>query len=147
MNKETKKIALKTAIRYYGFSKRTDRFPPNIKVNYYWGDDAKTNPSNDKFLSNLIALINSKWQDNIGSLSKTARMSLHDFAWYVNEMRKDKGMNTLNIKLPNEKETLVEWMRNIANMNDSVILVELKYNGKEKYLLVNTAITYNKTGG
>jgi hypothetical protein len=145
-SKRLKQIALKAAVNYYGLSSRADRFTPNVKV-YYYPEDSnriKVNTSKDDFLDELNTYINSKWDDNIGSLSKTARLGLLDFAFYVNQLRKSKGMNILNVKNPIEKEILIKWMKNIADINNSVILVELEHNKKRKYLLVNTAIIHSK---
>ncbi|MEW6069755.1 MAG: hypothetical protein AB1485_03985 [Candidatus Thermoplasmatota archaeon] len=139
-NKDKLEIARKAASAYFGFSKRLDNFPDSMKIDFYDGTKNKSEQQHDNFLVAVNEMLESVWNDEIGSLSKIARLSLYDFAFYVNGLRKNRGMKPLSIDTPGEKEILVKWMRCIVDLNDSVVLVELTYNDKQKYLLVNTAM-------
>lgn len=143
-NKNKLEIAKRAALAYFGFSKGLDKFPKGARIYFYDGSSNNSEPGKDAFSAALNKTIKSVWQDEIGSLSKTARLSLHDFAFYVNELRKNYGMNQLSIKVPAERELLIKLMKKIAESNDSVILVGLTYGKEQKFLLVNTAIAFDK---
>lgn len=143
-NKNKLEIAKHAALAYFGFSKGTDKFPKGARIYFYDGSSSNSEPCKDDFSAALNETIKSIWQDEIGSLSKTARLSLHDFAFYVNELRKNYGMNPLSIKVPSERELLTKLMKSIADLNNSVILVGLTHGKVQKFLLVNTAIAFDK---
>ncbi len=143
-NKNKLEIAKRAALAYFGFSKGSDKFPKGARIYFYDGSSNNPEHGKDDFSAALNETLKSIWQDEIGSLSKTARLGLHDFVFYVNELRKNYGMNQLSIKVPAERDLLIKLMRSIADLNDSVILVGLTHGKEQKFLLVNTAIAFDK---
>ncbi len=128
-------IAKKAAAAYFGFSKNLDDLPKSIVVNVY--EHCNTNPQNTGFLQELNTKINEIWNNNIGSYSRTARLSKLDFLWYVNMLRSEHGAEELN-----ESSELIElWMKNIVDLNEDIVLVDILHLNEHKLLLVNTKIT------
>lgn len=136
MDKNSKnEVAEKTAISYFGLSSAMDKFPKGTKINVYESFDSK--PETTGFLGELAKKIESVWHENIGSYSRTARLSTHDFLYYINNLREERGASPLTLK-----SALIEtWMKNITDLYDDVVLVEVDSGEKRKLLLVNTKIT------
>lgn len=132
----TKKvIAKKTAIAYFGLSSSTKNFPEGVQVNIY--ESFGTAPRAEGFLKELSKKIEEAWQENIGTLSRTARLSQHDFLYYVNKLREERGAAKLTLR-----SSLIErWMKDLVDLYDELVLVEVISNSKRKLLLVNTKIT------
>jgi len=130
-----KDVAEKAAVAYFGLSSSMDRFPKGTKVNVY--ESFGSNPKTTGFLGELAKKIESVWHENIGTYSRTARLSTHDFLYYINKLREERGASPLTLK-----SALIEtWMKNITDLYDEVVLVEVGNGEKRKLLLVNTKIT------
>ncbi|MBU2564847.1 MAG: hypothetical protein KJ655_01135 [Candidatus Thermoplasmatota archaeon] len=136
MGKNNKKeVAEKTAIAYFGLSSAIDKFPKDTKINIHESFDS--DPKTTGFLGELAKKIESVWHENIGTYSRTARLSTHDFLYYINNLREERGASPLTLK-----SALIEtWMKNITDLYDDVVLVEIVNGNKRKLLLVNTKIT------
>lgn len=130
-----KEIAEKTALAYFGFSSGMEKFPKGTKVDVHENFDS--NPKTTGFLGELAKKIESVWHENIGNYSRTSRLSGHDFLYYVNHLREERGASLLTLK-----SALIEtWMKNITDLYPEVALVEVMNGSKRKLLLVNTKIT------
>jgi hypothetical protein len=136
MGKNSKEeVAEKTAIAYFGLSSAIDKFPKGTKINVYESFDS--NPKTTGFLGELAKKIEFVWHENIGTYSRTARLSTHDFLYYINRLREERGASPLTLK-----SALIEtWMKNITDLYPEVVLVEVVNGNKRKLLLVNTKIT------
>ncbi len=133
MNK--KDIAEKAAVAYFGFSSGMEKFPKGTKTSIY--ESFGSTPKTTGFLGELAKKIESVWHENIGNYSRTARLSAHDFLYYVNQLREERGASLLTLK-----SALIEtWMKNITDLYDNVVLVEIVNSNKRKLLLVNTKVS------
>jgi hypothetical protein len=128
-------IAKRAAAAYYGLSSDDKRIPKAWDIEYLRQHSliAKETP----FLVRLNDLVVSKWSDNIGSVSRTARMSDLDFLVYANDLL-EKG--NLPIVKPGD-ERVIQWMAYVAAQDDALLLLRLSHGKTEKLLLVNTSIT------
>lgn len=130
-----KEIAKKAAVAYYGFSSATDSFPKDAVINIY--ENFGTEPKQEGFIGELAKKIEEAWQENIGTVSRTARISQYDFLYYVNQLREERGAASLTLK----SSLIEQWMKNLVDLYPDVLLVEIVNNDKRKLLLVNTKIT------
>ncbi len=128
-------IAKRAAAAYFGLSSDPKRIPKGWEIEYVRQHSviAKETP----LLIELADLINSKWSDNIGSVSRTARMSDSDFLVYANELLEARDLPPV---MPGDERAL-GWMAYVASKNEGLILVRLTQRDEEKLLLVNTTIT------
>jgi hypothetical protein len=126
-------IAKRAAAAYYGLSSDPKKVPKGWDVEYVRGDVPPETP----FLVELGALISTKWNDNIGSESRTARMSDLDFLVYANELLETKSLPKVSPGDPR----IASWMAHVASRSDDLVLVRLVRGDERKLLLVNTAIT------
>lgn len=85
----------------------------------------------------LLKLVSARWNENIGSESRTARMSDLDVLVYANELL---GAQGLPVVAPGDTR-VVPWMAYMASTVPELVLVRLSQNDERKHLLVNTAIT------
>lgn len=128
-------IAKKAAAAYYGLSSDPKRIPKGWDIEYL--RQVSLIPKETPFLVKLDTFIGSKWSDNIGSESRTARMSDLDFLVYANELLEEAG---LPIVKPGDPR-VIQWMAYVSSHDDALVLVRVSRAKEEKLLLVNTAIT------
>ena len=128
-------IAKRTAAAYYGLSSDPKRIPKGWNIEYLRQHSLV--PKENEFLVRLNSHINSKWSDNIGNVSRTARMSDLDFLVYANDMLEEAG---LPIVKPGD-ERIIQWMAYVASKDDALVLVRVSKGAEAKLLLVNTSIT------
>ena len=128
-------IAKRTAAAYYGLSSDNKRIPKGWEIEYL--RQHSLIPKESEFLIRLNSQINGKWSDNIGNVSRTARMSDLDFLVYANELLEEAN---LPIVKPGD-ERVIQWMAFVASKDDALILVRVSHGDDVKLLLVNTAIT------
>ena len=128
-------IAKRAAAAYFGLSQDKKRIPKGWEVEYV--RQHSIIPKETPFLEKLDALVNSKWSDNIGSVSRTARMSDLDLIVYANELLESAH---LPIAQPGDPQVL-GWMAYVASRSEDLMLLRLSQGKVVKLLLVNTAIT------
>jgi hypothetical protein len=128
-------IAKRAAAAYYGLSSDKKRIPKSWDIEYV--RQVSLVPKETPFLVRLNDLITEKWSDNIGSVSRTARMSDLDFLVYANELLEEGGLP----KVKPGDERVLGWMAYVAHQDDALVLVRLTQKRETKLLLVNTAIT------
>ncbi|MDI6856506.1 MAG: hypothetical protein QMD21_06995 [Candidatus Thermoplasmatota archaeon] len=130
-----KEIAKKAAIAYFGLSSSTKSFPEGVQLNIY--ESCGTNAKREGFLAELANYIEKIWEENIGSLSRTARLSEADFLYYVNKLRTERGASSLTLR-----SLLIErWMKNLVDLYEELVLAEVVKNSERKLLLVNTKMS------
>ncbi len=128
-------IAKRAAAAYYGLSSDDKRIPKGWDIEYL--RQHSLIPAESEFLIRLDTHITGKWSDNIGNVSRTARMSDLDFLVYANELLDEAN---LPIVKPGD-ERIIQWMAYVASKDDALVLVRVSRGKEEKLLLVNTAIT------
>lgn len=128
-------IAKRAAAAYFGLSSDNKRIPKGWQIEYL--RQHSLIPKETPFLERLKDVISSKWSDNIGSVSRTARMSDLDVLVYANELLEEAN---LPIVKP-EDERILGWMAYVASFDDNLVLVRLSQGKVVKHLLVNTAIS------
>lgn len=128
-------IAKKAAAAYYGLSADEKRIPKGWDIEYV--RQVSLVPKETPFLVKLDDAVKTKWSDNIGSVSRTARMSDLDILVYANDLLEEGGLPKVR---PGDGRIL-QWMAYLASKDDALVLVRLSRNTEEKLLLVNTAIT------
>ncbi len=134
MDQRKKKIALDATKDYWGFSE-SGKIPKGYEVMVY--DSCLTNAIESGFLEDLLKKLDEVWVEEVGSLSKTSRLSLTDFAYYANEVRASRGSSPVD-----PRSNLMErWMRSVVDLRKDVYLTEIKSGDKRKLLLVNTSMS------
>ncbi|MEM2900043.1 MAG: hypothetical protein QXT63_04565 [Thermoplasmata archaeon] len=128
-------IARKAAISYFGLSQSKDGFPRGTKIEIF--ENFQGESANDDFINELDSFLKKKWFDNIGSLSKVARISAHDLCAYANALRQNKNLPTLSPSSP-EIELI---MKKLISLNPSLTLVKITHTKDTKYLLVNSEVS------
>ena len=128
-------IAKRAAAAYFGLSSDNKRIPKGWSIEYL--RQHSLIPKKSEFLVMLNTLIGHKWSDNIGNVSRTARMSDLDFLVYANELLEEAS---LPIVQPGD-ERVIQWMAYVASRDDALVLVRVSRGKDVKLLLVNTAIT------
>jgi hypothetical protein len=128
-------IAKRAAAAYYGLSSDNKRIPKGWDIEYL--RQHSLIPKETEFLVRLNSHISAKWSDNIGNVSRTARMSDLDFLVYANELLEEAS---LPIVKPGD-ERVIQWMAYVASQDDALVLIRVSRGKEEKLLLVNTAIT------
>ena len=118
-------LALKAALAYYGFSSNTKAFPKGTKMNLVT-PAACRHPD----FTVVAEKVKSLWQENIGSLSRAARLSRDDLRAITKELGKT---------IPDDK--LDDILVGIAATDPTKLLVvEVQHGEDSKLLLVNTAV-------
>jgi hypothetical protein len=130
-----KEIAKKTTIAYFGLSSSTKSFPEGIEINIY--ESCGTNAKREGFIAELASYIEKIWEENIGTLSRTARLSQHDFLYYVNRLRTERGASPLTLR----SSLIEQWMKSLVDLYEELVLVEILKNSEHKLLLVNTKMS------
>lgn len=128
-------IAKKAAAAYYGLSSDEKRIPKGWDIEYV--RQVSLVPKETPFLVKLEDAVRAKWSDNIGSVSRTARMSDLDVLVYANELLEEGGLP----KVKPGDERIIQWMAYLSSKDDALVLVRLSRNKEQKLLLVNTSIT------
>ena len=128
-------IAKKATAAYYGLSSDPKRIPHGWNIEYL--RQHSLIPKENEFLIRLDTLVNSKWSDNIGSVSRTARMSDLDFLVIANELLEEANLPLVK---PGD-ERIIQWMAYVASKDEALILVRVSKGNEQKLLLVNTNIT------
>ena len=128
-------IAKRAAAAYFGLSSNSKRIPKGWDIEYLRQHSLV--PKETEFLVRLNSFVNAKWSDNIGNVSRTARMSDLDFLVYANELLEEAS---LPIVKPGD-ERIVQWMAYVASKDDALVLVRVSRGKEEKLILVNTAIS------
>jgi hypothetical protein len=128
-------IAKRAAAAYYGLSGDPKRIPKGWDVEYLRGQDLL--PKETPFLVELARAISTKWNENIGSESRTARMSDLDFLVYANELLEEANLPVVK---PGDGR-VIQWMAYVAAQDEMLVLVRVSKGSEEKLLLVNTNIT------
>jgi hypothetical protein len=122
-----KDIAVRAAIAYYGFSSATKSFPKGVKVDVLEGKGKEELRGNAAKVATEVDKI---WNENVGTLSRTARISNIDIKFYAKK---------LGLKATDKK--VEEWMKAIADAIANVYLVTINHGKTKKMLLVNTNVT------
>jgi len=128
-------IAKRAAAAYYGLSSDPRKVPKGWVVEVVRPESLV--PKETPFMVELLKLVSAKWNENIGSESRTARMSDLDVLVYANELLEAQG---LPIVKPGDAR-VVPWMAYMASTVPELVLVRLAQNDERKHLLVNTSIT------
>ena len=128
-------IAKRAAAAYFGLSQDAKRIPKSWEIEYV--RQTSLVPKETPFLERLSTLVNTKWSENIGSVSRTARMSDLDLLVYANELLESAHLPTAKQGDPQ----VLSWMAYVAAGSEDYVLVRLTQGKLEKLLLVNTAIT------
>ena len=134
MDQRKKKIALDAAKDYWGFSENR-KIPKGYVVTVY--DSCFTNAVETGFLEDLLKKLNETWLEEVGSLSKTSRLSLEDFAYYANQVRAERGSSPLDLK----SNLMERRIRRVVDLRKDVYLVEIKNGDARRLLLVNTSLS------
>lgn len=112
---------------FYGLSSATKSFPKGVKVEVFKGSGSGDLRGK---AAKVAAEVDKVWNENVGSLSRTARLASDD----VKFLAKRLGVKA-------DDKTIEEWMKAIAESNSNVYLVMVTHNKKVKLLLVNTDVT------
>lgn len=128
MSQDKVKIAREAAIAYYGLSSAEDGFPKGTQIKIFdeFGMDSQTL---EYVKRNIAKKVEAAWNDCIGTLSRTARMSSLDFA------------SMLGMKNRIDWKKVENWMKCITDLYEDVLFVEVAKDGDRKLLLVNTKIS------
>ena len=104
-------IAKRAAAAYYGLSSDNKRIPKGWNIEYL--RQHSLIPKESEFLIRLNSHISAKWSDNIGNVSRTARMSDLDFLVYANELLEEnnKAWEEISQKSLREGDTRVQAER------------------------------------
>jgi hypothetical protein len=128
-------IAKRATAAYYGLSSDPKRIPKGWEIEYL--RQHSLIPSETPFLVRLNSYVSGKWSDNIGSVSRTARMSDLDFLVYANELLEEANLPVVK---PGDGR-VIQWMAYVAAQDEMLVLVRVSKGSEEKLLLVNTNIT------
>lgn len=132
MGSKQRRTALKAAAAYYGFSSNDRSLPDAAEASV---NTVLDGPDPTEFLEALADRIKQAWPENVGAISRTARLGHTDFAYYANEVRRSRGDGELD---PAGDE-IARAMEHFVG--DGVCLVEIERRGETKRLLVNTNIS------
>lgn len=127
MGSKERRTALKAAAAYYGFSTNEASLPDTAETS------VSTVPPADPpdVPEDVAEAVREAWSENVGAISRTARLGHTDVGHYVQKARGRKTRPGLDELRP--------WMEGMVG--DGVCLVEIARNGDEKLLLVNTRIS------
>jgi len=123
-----KDIARRAAIAYYGFSSVTKTFPKGVKVDVFRGSSSGELRGNAAKVATEIEKV---WNENIGTFSRTARISNQDMKFYARRL----GLTVTD-------KNVEEWMKGIADSTPNVYLVYITHGKLKKLLLVNTDVSH-----
>jgi hypothetical protein len=123
-----KDIAIRAAIAYYGFSSAAKTFPKGVKVDVLAGKGTGELRGNAAKVATEIEKV---WNENIGTSSRTARISNQDMKFYAKR---------LGLKVTDKN--IEEWMKGIAESTPNVYLVYVTHGKLKKLLLVNTDVSH-----
>jgi len=133
-------VAKKAARAYYGFSENPAQFPRGTDIEVYKKGDIPVRES--MFLSALAEDIGKRWNDCVGTQSRTARISNFDLAYFANNLLAKQGAKK-RVK-PADPEVIM-WMAYIAENDSRVAMLKLVRDAKDdedvRALLVNTEVT------
>lgn len=127
MGSKQRRTALKAAAAYYGFSTNERSLPDAVEASVSTVPDGGTSEVPDDVRETIVEA----WSENVGAVSRTARLAHTDVAHYVKEAR---GRST-----PPDLDEVRPWMEGM--IGDGVCLVEIERSGETKLLLVNTDIS------
>lgn len=127
MGSKQRRTALKAAAAYYGFSTNERSLPDAVDASVSTVPDGDGSDVPD----DVREAIAGAWSENVGQVSRTARLSHTDVAHYVKEARGRSTRPDLDEVRP--------WMESMVG--DGVCLVEIERSGETKLLLVNTEIS------
>jgi|GEM_PF-1769784 len=131
-------IARNAAISYFGLSQSKDAFPRGTKIEIFENfQDDDVSEVSVEFINELDAFLKKKWLDNIGSLSKVARISNYDLCAYVNQFKQKKNLSPLSPKSP-EMESI---MKKLVSKNPCLTFVKITHTKDIKYLIVNPEVS------
>jgi hypothetical protein len=133
-------VAKKAARAYFWFSENPNQFPRGTDIEVYKKGDIPVRES--MFLSALGEDIAKRWNDCVGTQSRTARISNFDLAYFANRLLEKQGAKK-RVK-PDDGEVIM-WMAFIAENDPRVALLKVVRETKEDAdvhaLLVNTEVT------
>jgi hypothetical protein len=125
--KSRKDVAKEAAISYFGLSSAMKSFPKGTKVDIIEGTGKTKLKGNTLKLDQALEKI---WNDNVGNLSRTARLASQDVAHYANKI----GLKVTD-------KNLEKWMNEITDAHQNIFLVIVKGSSGKKLLMVNTDVT------
>lgn len=127
MGSRKRRTALKAAAAYYGFSTNDRSLPDAVEAS------VSTVPESDppEVPDDVRETIETAWSENVGAISRTARLSHTDLGHYV---QKARGRSTRP-----DLDEVRPWMEGLVG--GGICLVEIERSGETKLLLVNTAIS------
>lgn len=132
MGSKERRTALKAASAYYGFSSNENALPDSVDVSV---NTVLDRDGGSPFLDELEDVLRKAWPENVGQISRTARLGDRDFAYYVNRLRDKKGQSPVAHDDPEVRDAMEHFV------GDGVCLVEIDRNGDAKTLLVNTQMS------
>lgn len=127
MGSKERRTALKAAAAYYGLSTNEGSLPDTVEASV--STVANGDPADVP--DDVAEAIREAWSENVGAISRTARLGHVDVGHYVKEARGRKTRPGLDEVRP--------WMQ--ALVGDGVCLVEIEHDGEARCLLVNTRIS------
>lgn len=132
MGSQERRIALKAAAAYYGFSSADTSLPKAVDASV---NTVLNGPEETAFLKDLAEAVKRAWPENVGGISRTARLGEEDLVHYANQVLAKQGKKPVS---PGDAKVRA-WMEYLVG--DGVCLVELTHGKKAKLLLVNTNIS------
>lgn len=129
MGSQERRTALKAAAAYYGFSSAETSLPKTVDASV---NTVLAGPDETPYLKAVAKAIRRAWPENVGNVSRTARLGEEDLVFYLNQVRADQGMDPVAAG----DKAVREAMEHLVG--DGVCLVELTQGKTSKLLLVNT---------
>lgn len=125
-----KSTAMSAVVSYLGLSSSTRDFPKGVQIDFI--EDEEKPADDDDFFKDLRERLVGMWNDNVGTLSKTPRISNIDLTHYINQMRMERGAKALDSDSP-----LIErWMKMIQTVDKKVVLVKVSSSDGDRLVLV-----------
>lgn len=137
MGSQERRTALKAAAAYFGYSTNESSLPKTVDVSVTTVRNGSVKET--EFLHALTERIDEAWPENVGNISRTARLGHLDFAHYANRLREELGHEPIQAGDEEGMEKLAGYMRHLVG--DGVCLVEIGEGHDRKLLLVNTNIS------
>lgn len=132
MGSQERRTALKAAAAYYGFSSAKTSLPDAVEASV---NTVLSGPKETPFLGELAKAVKKAWPENVGGVSRTARLGEEDFVHYVNRVKDKLGQKPVEAG----DKKVREYMTFLVG--DGVCLVELAHGKRTKRMLVNTNIS------
>jgi len=123
--KNQRRTAITAAAAYFGLSKSPTSFPRSVRVSVLDGKPCRLGA-----FEALDGRLKEAWRDNIGPLSRTARLGERDVAAILKEL----GQTVPPERIP-------DLMLGIADAHPSVLAVEVEHQGVVRLIVVNTAMS------